>query len=77
MKVISTFADGNFNGWTCGKVQACGKWGNICGGHNSGKGAGEEITKTFTGLDPGKYTVTMDFMMIDSWFVCSICSVRL
>ena len=57
----------NFEGWSCGKVQKCGSFGNICGGANV-KGKGSNIQKTFM-LPAGKYSVKLDFLEIDTWFV--------
>ena len=57
----------NFEGWNCGEITKCGKYGRICGGYNA-KGKGSDIQKTFQ-LPTGTYVVTMDFIKIDSWFV--------
>ena len=56
----------NFEGWNCGKITSCGKFGKICGGYGI-KGAQSDITKTFY-FPAGKYSVTLDFIKIDSWF---------
>ena len=57
----------DFQGWTCGQLTTCGKWGKICGGHKA-KGGGDYIQQTFM-LPPGRtYEVNMDFIKIDSWF---------
>ena len=63
----------DFEGWNCGKITTCGKFGNICGGYNIKGGAkknsaGDDITKTFA-VPAGKYLVALDFIKIDSWFV--------
>ena len=60
----------NFEGWNCEKITTCGELGQVCGGFNV-KAKESEITKKFT-LPPGTYTVEMDFIRIDSWFVCVI-----
>ena len=57
----------NFEGWTCGKITTCGKFGNICGGFNT-KAKSHDITKTFT-VPAGTYSVSLDFVKIDSWLV--------
>ena len=69
----------NFRGWNCGKIQKCGKFGNICGGFGV-KGTGSDIKKTFT-VPAGTYTVKLDFIKIDSWYGWSMlytgaCKVR-
>ena len=66
-------------GWNCGKIQKCGKFGNICGGFGV-KGTGSDIKKTFT-VPAGTYTVKLDFIKIDSWYGWSMlytgaCKVR-
>ena len=64
----AAFDDTNdLEGWDCGKITTCGKYGNVCGGHGT-KGQGDDITKTFD-VPAGKYSVTLDFIKIDSWFV--------
>ena len=60
----------DFEGWNCGKITSCGEFGQICGGYNT-KGKGGDITKTFVDLPAGKYSVALDFIRIDSWFVCT------
>ena len=61
----------DFEGWNCGQITACGEiGGQICGGFNV-KGTRAELTKTFY-LPPGTYSVELDFIKIDSWFVCAI-----
>ena len=63
---MSTFDQG-FDGWNCGKITTCGDLGEICGGY-SAKGKGSDIKKTFN-LPAGIYSVQLDFVRIDSWFV--------
>lgn len=66
--VTAKFDDtNNFEGWNCGKITSCGKYGNVCGGYNT-KGKGHDIKQTFE-VPAGKYSVTLDFIKIDSWFV--------
>ena len=66
--VSDKFNDPNdFRGWNCGKIQKCGAWGNICGGYGV-KGKGADIKKTFH-LPAGTYSIRLDFIKIDSWFV--------
>ena len=60
----------DFDGWNCGKITTCGDMGQICGGFNV-KGKGSEIKKTFD-LPAGTYSVNLDFIKIDSWFVCEM-----
>ena len=69
--VASSYFDNpqGFEGWNCGGTTTCGKFGRICGGYNV-KGRGSDITKTFE-LPAGTYSVELDFIKIDSWFVCS------
>jgi len=55
----------NFDGWSCGKITSCGKFGNVCGGYGV-KAKGAEIKKTFK-LPAGAYSVTLDFIRLDSW----------
>ena len=57
----------DFEGWNCGQITSCGKYGNVCGGYDT-KAKGDDIKKTFDVPD-GKYSVTLDFIRIDSWFV--------
>ena len=57
----------DFDGWNCGKITTCGNFGKICGGYGI-KGKGSDIKKTFN-LPAGKYSVQLDFLKIDSWFV--------
>ena len=57
----------NFEGWNCGKITTCGRLGQICGGYNV-KGKGSDIQKTFN-LPAGTYSVELDFIKIDSWYV--------
>ena len=57
----------NFEGWNCGAVTTCGKFGNVCGGYNT-KARGHDIKKTFK-VSGGTYSVTLDFIKIDSWLV--------
>ena len=67
---MSTFDDKKqgFDGWNCGTITTCGDLGGICGGYGV-KGKGSDITKTFN-LPAGIYSVQLDFLRIDSWFVC-------
>ena len=60
----------DFEGWNCGEITTCGKH-QFCGGYNV-KGKGSEIKKTFM-LPAGTYSVEMDFIKIDSWWVCFCC----
>ena len=65
---------GDFEGWSCGKITTCGKFGNICGGYDV-KTGGDDIKKTFMLPAGDTYWVTMDFIKIDSWFAWrSTCS---
>ena len=57
----------DFQGWNCGEITRCGKFGQICGGYNV-KGHASDIKNTFT-LPPGTYWVELDFIKIDFWFV--------
>ena len=57
----------DFDGWNCGKITTCGDFGEVCGGYGV-KGQGSEIKKTFN-LPAGIYSVQLDFIRIDSWFV--------
>ena len=57
----------DFEGWNCGKIATCGNLGQVCGGYNI-KGQGSDIKKTFW-LPAGTYSVELDFIKIDSWFV--------
>ena len=52
-------------GWNCGKITKCGKFGNLCGGYGV-KGKGSDIKKTFS-VPAGTYSVKLDFIKIDSW----------
>ena len=54
-------------GWNCGQITKCGDMGNICGGFNV-KGKESDIKKTFM-VPAGTYSVELDFIRIDSWFV--------
>ena len=54
-------------GWSCGRVTRCGSYGTICGGYDV-KAHSHSITKTFQ-VSPGTYSVKLDFIKIDSWFV--------
>ena len=56
----------DFEGWNCGKITTCGKFGNICGGYDV-KTGGDYIQQTFM-LPTGRpHWVTLDFIKIDSW----------
>ena len=57
-----------FDDWNCGKITTCGDFGAVCGGYGV-KGKGSDIKKTFN-LPAGIYSVQLDFLRIDSWFVC-------
>ena len=57
-----------FDDWNCGKITTCGDFGEVCGGYGA-KGKGSDIKKTFI-LPAGTYSVQLDFLKIDSWFVC-------
>ena len=61
------FAGTDFQGWNCGNITKCGKFGNLCGGFGA-KGHGSDIKKTFT-VPAGTYNVKLDFVKIDSWYV--------
>ena len=61
----------DFEGWNCGKITTCGEH-QFCGGYGV-KGKGSDITKTFH-LPAGTYSVELDFIKIDSWFVCVCCA---
>ena len=64
----STFNDQQeFDGWNCGQITTCGDFGEICGGYGV-KGKGSDIRKTLN-LPAGIYSVQLDFIRIDSWFV--------
>ena len=64
----SNFDDkSDFEGWNCGAITSCGKFGNVCGGYNT-KAKGHDIKKTFE-VPEGTYLVSLDFIKIDSWFV--------
>ena len=66
--VTTEFDDkSNFEGWNCGAITSCGKYGNVCGGYDT-KGKGHDIKKTFE-VPEGTYWVALDFIKIDSWFV--------
>ena len=66
--VTAKFDDTNdFEGWNCGTITTCGKYGNVCGGYNT-KAKGNDIKKTFE-VPEGTYWVTLDFIKIDSWLV--------
>ena len=66
--LVSNFTNPNdFEGWTCGKITKCGKFGNLCGGALV-KGYAQDIRKTFN-LPAGTYALTLDFIKIDDWLV--------
>ena len=68
MTVTAEFEDKNdFEGWNCGAITTCGKFGNVCGGYST-KASGHDIKKTFE-VPEGTYWVTLDFIKIDSWLV--------
>ena len=58
-----------YEGWNCGSITQCGNLGQICGGFNL-KGKGAALEKTYINLEPGTYSVKLDFIKIDSWCVC-------
>ena len=60
----------DFDDWNCGKITTCGDFGQVCGGYGV-KGKGSDIKKTFN-LPEGIYSVQLDFIRIDSWFVCAM-----
>ena len=69
LAAMSLFNNPNdFEGWSCGKITTCGKFGNVCGGFGV-KAKDSDIKKTFM-LPAGTYSVSLDFIKIDSWFVC-------
>eukprot|EP00935_MAST-01C_sp_MAST-1C-sp1_P002896 g2896.t1 len=61
-----TFEDNDMNGWSCGSVTTCGSYGAICGGYNV-KGTGATISKEFRVGTATPYSLTLDFLAIDSW----------
>jgi predicted outer membrane repeat protein len=64
---VHNFEDtNNFHGWNCVGITTCGSWGKICGGYNK-LGKNSVLQQTFSGLEPGTYTVEMDVFFIDSW----------
>ena len=68
------FSDANdFEGWNCGSITICGDLGQFCGGFNV-KGTRSDLKKTYTNLPAGTYSVELDFIKIDSWFVCEMLS---
>ena len=63
------FSDENdFEGWNCGSITTCGDLGQFCGGFDV-KGVRADLKKTYTNLPAGTYSVELDFIKIDSWFV--------
>ena len=66
---ISSFDDKKkgFDDWNCGQITKCGDFGKVCGGYGA-KVKGSDIKKTFT-LPAGIYSVQLDFIRVDSWFV--------
>ena len=58
----------DFEGWNCGKITTCGAMGQFCGGFNV-KGSGADLQKVYTSLSAGTYSVELDFIKVDSWFV--------
>ena len=66
--VTNNFDDKNdFEGWNCGEIQACGKFGNICGGFDV-KGRWTDIKKTFE-VPEDLYRVKLTFIKLDTWLV--------
>ena len=59
--------DKDFQGFNCVKITNCGSLGKICGGYNT-KAKSHDIKKTYKNLPDGTYTVSLDFIKIDSWF---------
>ena len=69
--VKSDFSNKNdFEDWSCGAITSCGKYGNVCGGYKT-KGKGDEIGRTFR-VATGTYSVSLDFIKIDSWLVLRV-----
>ena len=60
----------DFDDWNCGSITTCGYMGQICGGFNA-KGTGSEIENILK-LPAGTYSVELDFIKIDSWFVSCV-----
>merc|ERR1712019_53255 len=56
----------DFEGFNCVKITTCGAYGKICGGYNT-KAKSHDIKKTYKNLPDGTYTVSLDFIKIDSW----------
>ena len=64
--VTADFEDEHdYQGWNCNKITTCGSYGKICGGFNT-KAKSHDIKKTFS-VVPGKYSLSLDFIKIDSW----------
>ena len=61
------FSDGNDDGWTCGAVQQCGSYGNVCGGHNQKASGLAAIEKAIPVHQPGYYKLELSFLKVDSW----------
>ena len=57
----------DFEGWNCGEITLCGKYGHVCGGYQT-TGSGHVIKQTFA-VPTGEYAVSLEFIKIDSWFV--------
>ena len=66
--MTANFDNGDQQGWSCDSITSCGEFGNICGGFNT-KAKSHDIKKTFS-VPAGQYSLTLDFIKIDSWFVC-------
>ena len=73
---LVTFDNNDMDGWSCSAVTRCGAFGKICGGYNT-KGGGpgnltakepnQIIQREITGLEAGAYSISLDFIKIDSW----------
>ena len=66
----------DFSGFNCVKITNCGSLGKICGGYNT-KAKSHDIKKTYKDLPAGSYTVSLDFIKIDSWYVSLLCKDRI
>merc|ERR1712048_419449 len=56
----------DFEGFNCVKITTCGSYGKISGVYNT-KAKSHDIKKTYKNLPDGLYTVSLDFIKIDSW----------
>ena len=66
----------DFQGFNCVAITNCGSLGKICGGYNT-KAKSHDIKKTYKNLPAGSYTVSLDFIKIDSWCVSLLCKNRI